>query len=107
MIQTRSPRSMDRRGFLHVAAVAAGAAVTAGMGACAPARAGSGVRSLAEWAAQPGIQIYTVRDRLEPDYEGTLARLAEPGTGTRRSPARRVVAGRTRPSIPSSARPNS
>lgn len=70
---------MDRREFLRAAALAAGAAVTAGAGACSSAGAASPPQSLAAWAARPGIQIYTVRDRLEADYEGTLASLARLG----------------------------
>jgi len=70
---------MDRRDFLRAAAITAGAALTAGTGACAPARMASGGGSLSEWAARPGIQIYTVRDQLTTDFEGTLARLAQLG----------------------------
>lgn len=68
--------NMDRREFIRSAALSAGVAVTAG--ACASTQAAGG-GTLSAWAARPGIQIYTVRDRLEPDYEGTLARLAELG----------------------------
>ena len=79
MRQARLFGRMDRREFLRAAAMTAGAAVTAGAAGCSYAQGGSGGQSLSSWAARPGIQIYTVRDRLESDYEGTLARLAELG----------------------------
>lgn len=68
--------SMDRREFLRTAGMTAGLAIaTSG---CASTQAAGG-ETLSAWAARPGIQIYTVRDRLEPDYEGTLAALAALG----------------------------
>jgi sugar phosphate isomerase/epimerase len=79
MTRAQSARNIDRREFLRAAAITAGAAVTASTGACAAAGAAASGPSLSQWAARPGIQIYTVRDRLEADYEGTLARLAELG----------------------------
>lgn len=79
MIEAQSFGRMDRRRFLRAAAMTAGAAVTAGAGGCSVAQTASAGQSLSAWAARPGIQIYTVRDRLEADYEGTLAQLAQLG----------------------------
>ena len=33
----------------------------------------------AKWAKQVGIELYTVRDLMENDFEGTLAKLAALG----------------------------
>src|SRR5271169_2346341 len=63
-------KNMDRRSFLGTLS---GAAATAMMN-----------RHLA-WASEPhkistiGIQLYTVRDALKLDYDGTLAQLAQIG----------------------------
>src|SRR5688572_10482975 len=70
MLDPRVPaaHALDRRAFLRT--LAAGAAVGA-----LPTHA---------WAARrnpcpPGVQLYTVRDHLARDLEGTLARVAEIG----------------------------
>lgn len=57
----------NRRTFLK--AVAAAGSALAISAEAAPA----------EWRAQMGLELYTVRDLLAKDYEGTLARVAEIG----------------------------
>ena len=48
-------------------AIAAAPRMSFGQGAALPT---------AKWAKQIGIELYTVRDLMESDFEGTLARLA-------------------------------
>jgi sugar phosphate isomerase/epimerase len=60
------PMSMDRRSFL--AALAGVAAAFPRLPALAAAT-----------GCPPGVQLYTVREPLERDFEGTLARIAEIG----------------------------
>lgn len=76
----------DRRTFLKNA-LSVGGTVLAGsslLGACAPAAqggvAGAGSVRGAVGARPPiGLQLYTVRDQLQRDFEGTIARVAEIG----------------------------
>ena len=63
----------DRRSFLKTA-VGIGVALLASR--IAPAMA-SGMRI--GWADQVGVQLYTLRDRMEDDFEGTIERVAEIG----------------------------
>ena len=55
----------NRRTFLKEAAAFSGAAMIG--------------RAATDWKKQIGLQIYTVRDLLEKDYEGTIAKVAEIG----------------------------
>jgi hypothetical protein len=54
---------MNRRSFLVTAAGALAAAA----------------QSITEWKKLPGIELYTVRDLLTKDFEGTIAKVAEIG----------------------------
>src|SRR5829696_3716121 len=77
-------RLVSRRGFLRTAAVgAAGVAVAGATGALAtPAAADQGHRGDGNHRVPPGkisIQLFTLRDQLAIDLEGTLAALAEIG----------------------------
>lgn len=49
------------------------------MAACGGTLALSGEAAPADWKAQIGLELYTVRDLLPKDYEGTLAKVAEIG----------------------------
>jgi sugar phosphate isomerase/epimerase len=81
---------LSRRGFLRTAAVGAAAVGVAGAGTAlagpasaapagtAPAAAGSTGRRRVP-AGKISIQLYTVRDQLAADFDGTLDRLAEIG----------------------------
>jgi sugar phosphate isomerase/epimerase len=75
-------RGLSRRGFLRTAAVGAavagGGAVLAQPAAAETARASGGGRHRVP-TGRISIQLYTLRDQLEIDLEGTLARLAEIG----------------------------
>ncbi|HUZ46839.1 MAG TPA: sugar phosphate isomerase/epimerase [Terriglobia bacterium] len=61
--------------------------ITAGVGGLALAsRAGNTLAAMAQpagatpdWAAQIGLELYTVRDAMAKDYEGTLAKVAQIG----------------------------
>jgi sugar phosphate isomerase/epimerase len=65
---------MHRRGFL--AALGGGAALAAGGGLASRAQTRP---SLARFAPQLGLQMYTVRDRYPTDYPGTLRAIAAIG----------------------------
>src|SRR5689334_15462682 len=56
----------NRRTFLRRAAAFSGAAAIANVWA-------------ADWKRQIGLELYTVRDLLEKDFEGTIAKVAEIG----------------------------
>src|SRR5436305_7010798 len=58
----------NRRTFLKEAAAYSGAL----------AMAANTVRA-ADWKKQAGLELYTVRDLITKDYEGTLAKVAEIG----------------------------
>jgi len=62
---------MDRREFVQTMA-GAGLAVACGGGARGTPRAATKLEKV-------GIQLYTVRDQMKADFEGTLARVAEIG----------------------------
>ena len=66
-----------RRQFLKEAAAIAGTAafVATRRGAFAESHAGPG----SPWASRIGLELYTVRDLLMTDYEGTLAKIAAIG----------------------------
>ena len=64
----------NRRTFLKQAA-AAGGALLAGKIAERPASAFDGT----DWAKQPGLELFTVRDVLGKDFEATLAKVAAMG----------------------------
>jgi len=72
-------RLVDRRGFLRgVAATAAVAAVGAHAAVAPPALAHEGRRGRNKDRVPPGqisIQLFTLRDQLAVDFEGTLAAL--------------------------------
>jgi sugar phosphate isomerase/epimerase len=66
----------DRRAFLVTFGSAAFALTTRGLGACAsPAGGTVGGRKI----ARVGLQLYTVRDDMQRDLPGTLARVAQIG----------------------------
>jgi sugar phosphate isomerase/epimerase len=68
-----SQNGTDRRSFLKTAVGIGGALLASRI---APAMA-SGRRL--GWADQVGVQLYTLRDRMEEDFEGTVERVAEIG----------------------------
>ena len=70
----------DRRTFLRNAAGYGGMLLGGGslLSACAGSGAGAGQRSLIDSRAI-GVQLYTVRDQLQTNFEGTLERVAEIG----------------------------
>ena len=73
-------RDVSRRGFLRTAAV--GAAAMGMSGALAAPAAADDSRNGRPHRVPPdriSIQLYTLRDQLAIDFEGTLARLAEIG----------------------------
>lgn len=73
MALTHSPGAHDRRSFLKEVAAAGGAlALTGGF---APLLA----QIAPNWKNQIGLELYTVRDLLTKDYEGTIARVAAMG----------------------------
>ena len=64
-----------RREFLHDAALAGMTAMFAGrVGSLAAAQAGG-----SPWRSRIGLELYTVRDLLAADFEGTLAKVAAIG----------------------------
>jgi hypothetical protein len=73
---TDVPRAADRsrREFIRDIAACATAAITA-------ARPGDvmGEVQMTEWRHKIGLELYTVRDQLALDYEGTLAKVASMG----------------------------
>ena len=66
----------SRRDFLRNAAVASGGAA---LGVLPLLGAQQQSVPLNKWASQIGIELYTVRDRMETEFEGTLAKLSEMG----------------------------
>jgi sugar phosphate isomerase/epimerase len=69
-------REVSRRTFLfELAAIGVG---TAAMAACARAGVTSGARSAAS-IDMAGLQMYTVRDQLQADFEGTVEKIARIG----------------------------
>lgn len=64
----------NRRSFLKGIAAVAGAASFA-----PPATLFGQTASTAKWANQLGLELYTVRDLMETDFEGTLAKVAALG----------------------------
>lgn len=81
-------RLLSRRGFLRTAAV--GAAVVGASGALATPAAATGGSSGGGGHRVPrnkiSIQLYTLRDQLAADFEGTLAALAAIGYHRRDRP---------------------
>lgn len=73
--------AVSRRSFLlGLAAVGAGGSTL--LSACArraTVTTGAAARSIAPTADHIGVQLYTVRDLLQQDFEGTLERVAEIG----------------------------
>jgi sugar phosphate isomerase/epimerase len=63
----------DRRSFLKGAALAGGIALAAGSVQEALAQAAP------DWKNQIGLELYTVRDVMQKDYEGVLAKIASFG----------------------------
>ncbi|WP_030434559.1 sugar phosphate isomerase/epimerase family protein [Actinoplanes subtropicus] len=71
-----TPTPVSRRGFLGAAAGVAGVAAAAGIGAGSPALAADGGRGRNRIPVdQISIQLYTLRDLLTADLDGTLAGL--------------------------------
>src|SRR6185295_12814480 len=71
-----SMTSRTRREFLHDVAIGSAAALATDRVqplAAQPASAGS------PWRSKIGLELYTVRDLLATDYEGTLAKVAAMG----------------------------
>jgi sugar phosphate isomerase/epimerase len=64
---------VTRRQFLHGTALAAAGAIVTRAGASAWQRGAS------PWRSRIGLELYTVRDLLAVDYEGTLAKVAALG----------------------------
>ncbi len=62
--------NQNRRGFLKQFAAYGGAFALAGQAAKA---------AVPEWKKQIGLEMYTVRDLMGKDYEGTFAKVAEIG----------------------------
>ena len=60
-------------------ALLAGMAALPAAAALAPATARGQALPTAKWADQIGLELYTVRDLMETDFEGTLAKLAAIG----------------------------
>lgn len=73
MALTHSAGAHDRRAFLKEVAAAGGALALTGGFAPLPAQIAP------NWKNQIGLELYTVRDLLAKDYEGTIARVAEMG----------------------------
>ena len=74
MIEHPVHAGVSRRTFLReIAAISLGGTA---LGACASA---SRTSTTGAPGRQIGVQLYTVRDRLQQDFEGTLARVAEIG----------------------------
>jgi sugar phosphate isomerase/epimerase len=71
-----------RRDFLQELTIVS-AAVAANRGgplvASSAASLGPGQTTLSSWRSQIGLELYTVRDLLATDYEGTLAKVAQIG----------------------------
>ena len=66
------PPDMKRRTFIQYSA-AAGAAYSIGGFGCRPTLTGS------DYSKRIGLQLYTVRNGLEKDFEGTIKKVAESG----------------------------
>src|SRR5215471_8658889 len=64
---------LNRRSFLKQIAASSGAVVLAGEAAEV------GAQISPKWKNQIGLELFTVRDLLRKDYEGTLAKLAQIG----------------------------
>jgi sugar phosphate isomerase/epimerase len=74
MSLTHGNSSRSRRAFLQgLSALPAAAALAS------PALSFAQALPTAKWANQIGIELYTVRDLMETDFEGTLAKLAAIG----------------------------
>jgi sugar phosphate isomerase/epimerase len=70
---------LDRRGFLRGMAAIGGAVVAAGCSGTALEQAAAPAASVAPLGERVGIQLYTVRDLIPNDYEGTLVKIREIG----------------------------
>jgi sugar phosphate isomerase/epimerase len=83
MTDAPNDRDLSRRAFLERLGVLTGAVAAGGLGACArgmPGGAPSASRmSTAAWADRMGLQLFTVRDKMQQDFEGTLAQVAAAG----------------------------
>jgi len=68
----------NRRDFLRNVGVAGGAVV---LGGCSGATSEPAMEAAApvNWAQQVGLQLYTVRDQMDQDFEGTLKKVADIG----------------------------
>jgi sugar phosphate isomerase/epimerase len=71
-----SKQSVSRRSFLKRTSACCGAAALGATGLLPNAFAQS---SNAKWAGQMGLELYTVRDLLADDFEGTIAKVAQIG----------------------------
>src|ERR1700688_3662713 len=64
---------MNRRGFLKDMALFGGAALVSG-------NLGEALAQTApDWKKQIGLELFTVRDEMQTDYEGVLAKIASFG----------------------------
>ncbi len=72
---------VSRRTFVKSVAGLAGAIALGGCARMGGATASAAVpsRTPAMWANRMGLELYTVRDQLEKDFEGTLAQVAAAG----------------------------
>ena len=72
---------MGRRTFVRSLVGIAGAIAVGGCARSVGAfeQGGVSVRSPAQWRDHMGLQLYTVRDQIEKDFEGTLAQVAAAG----------------------------
>lgn len=73
MVYTQRANNINRRSFLRGAA-SVGVAPSTGFTQSHLAQP-----TTAKWAKQIGIELYTVRDEMEKDFEGTLAKVAQLG----------------------------
>ncbi|GAC1516590.1 MAG: sugar phosphate isomerase/epimerase [Gemmatimonadaceae bacterium] len=74
---------LDRRAFVKSLAGVAGAIVVGGCASSAmpstSVAAGATVPAPSPWRDRMGLELYTVRDQIEKDFEGTLAQVAAAG----------------------------
>jgi len=69
----------SRREFLRNIAAGVGGLALASRAGNTAAAAAQPAGATPDWAAQIGLELYTVRDMMAQDYEGTLAKVAQIG----------------------------
>jgi sugar phosphate isomerase/epimerase len=73
-------RELSRRSFLfELAALTASGSLLASCASAGTSASGSPSRSAATSPNMIGLQLYTVRDQLQTDFDGTLAKIAQIG----------------------------